>query len=75
VTPCSLVDVYPHVEPDWPLHLTAENRVQSQTSPSAICGGQIGAVVDFSPHTISVFPWQFRVTDARVIRLSSIDAT
>jgi len=27
VTSCSLVDVYPHEEPDWPRDLTTEGRV------------------------------------------------
>lgn len=56
VTSCSLVDVYPHEEPDWPRDLTTEGRVQSQTSPCAICGGQIGVGINFFTNNTSVFP-------------------
>jgi len=34
--------------------LTTEAQLQSQASPSGICGGQSGTGIDFSPGTSSV---------------------
>lgn len=42
--------------------LTAEVRVQYQSSPYETCGGQSGTGTEFSPNT-SVFPCQYYATN------------